>query len=109
MNLTEKCDGKCNGEQCESEDGTCLSFDYETSVEICNGKCIKAHDQCEGECVGEIQCLLNGRCEEMFGDDGVDVWKSCDGACINITEKCHGLCETHQCESKDGSCINADW
>jgi len=108
-NLTEKCDGKCKEGQCESEDGSCRSFGYETSEQICNGKCIKVDSPCDGECLGYRQCLLNGRCHEIVGDEYVDVWKSCDGACINITKKCHGICETYQCESKDGSCVNAEW
>ena len=111
MNITEKCDGECeDGAQCESENGSCLSISSDNSRESCNGKCIPEHEPCDGECLGYNQCLLNGRCTDVTGEEIEDEnWKNCDGACIKVTDKCRGACADFQCESKDGSCLSAGW
>ena len=57
------------------------------------------------------QCKLGNKCmlEHWYvKDDEGEQYKSCDGECLEISEKCNGNCEHYQCEMNDGSCMISD-
>ena len=107
LSLEEKCDGKCARYQCESDDGSCISFIQDSMWQKCNGKCLPKGLPCKGKCK-PLQCLREGRCLEAVNfDENRRYWRTCNGLCIHPYEKCDGKCGFEQCE-KDGVCIDLD-
>merc|ERR1719309_558073 len=106
--LTEKCDGKCEGWQCEAADGTCQDAGINTRWQNCKGKCIPKEDLCDGRCIEYSTCELNGKCLKTENSEFEPIWQECQGSCTNLTEKCDGKCGVDQCESEDGSCRSFD-
>ena len=63
IKTTEKCNGKCEGNQCESAEGLChYSADHNSKWQNCKGKCISKEDLCDGKCTDSYRCELKGKC-----------------------------------------------
>ena len=62
-------------------------------------------NECKNNCKLGNKCMLE---HWYVKDDEGEQFKSCDGECLEISEKCNGMCEHYQCEMNDGSCMIND-
>jgi hypothetical protein len=106
LEISEKCNGKCEHYQCEMNDGSCMISDLPERVwRDCNGKCIRTSSKCDGVC-GSVffpQCeTTDGTCtdliDEILNSEKKLMFGICAGNCTelitwNSTASCNGKCD----------------
>ena len=103
------CNGKCKYGYCMLGQ-KCIEA-QENGMYECDGKCIKFERPCNGQCTHQFYCKLGNKCKRKHWyvkEDKGEQFKSCNGDCLDKTDKCNGKCEDYECEMKDGSCMISD-